>query len=81
MPSDSTALSYEDYARGLQQLSPEEQVRLIELVLENLKHTISTAPATKTSKLANLTPHHLIQGDPDDLITFCVGEWTEACHL
>ena len=81
MPSHNVALSYEDYARGLQQLSPEEQVRLIELVLENLKHTISTAPPPNTSKLANLTPHRLIQGDPDDLVTFQVGEWTEACHL
>jgi hypothetical protein len=81
MPPHNVALSYEDYVQGLQQLSPEEQVRLVELVLENLKHAISTRPASTTSKLANLTPHRLIQGDPDDLVTFQVGEWTEACHL
>jgi hypothetical protein len=81
MSSHNIALSYEDYAYGLQQLTPAEQVRLVELVLSNLKVAMSApAPAT-TLKLANLTPHHLIVGDPDELVTVQVGEWTEACNL
>jgi hypothetical protein len=81
MPSQHVALSYEDYVRGLQDLTPEEQVRLIELALTNLKLAISTPAPAKTSKLANLKPHRLIQGDPDELVTFQAGEWTEACNL
>ncbi len=81
MPSHNVALSYEDYARGLQQLTPEEQVRLVELVLTNLKLVFSTPPPATTSKLTNLKPHRLIHGDPDDLVTCQVGEWTEVCNL
>jgi hypothetical protein len=81
MPSQSVALSYEDYVRGLQDLTPEEQVRLIELALTNLKLALAAPRRATTSKLANLTPHRLIHGDPDDLISVQVGEWTEPCHL
>ena len=69
MPSHNVALSYEDYARGLQHLTSDEQVRLVELVLTNLKLALSTPPPATTSKLANLKPHRLIHGDPDDLVT------------
>ena len=40
MPIKKTPTSYNDYARGIQSLKAEEQLRLLEMILASLKKTL-----------------------------------------
>jgi len=40
-----TRLSYDDYAKGIQTLTPEDQLKLLELISANLRKTLKTRKA------------------------------------
>ncbi len=40
MPTNTEALTYDDYVKGIQTLKPEEQLSLIEILSSKLKKTI-----------------------------------------
>ena len=61
-------LSYNDYVQGVQMLSPAEQLGVVEVILANLKMVVREKRTSSESKLANLKPHKLIIGDPDELV-------------
>ncbi len=72
---NTPSLSYSDYVQGIQRLAPEEQFRLVEVILAHLQFVMRTQPESPLSKLANLKPHWLIVGDPDELVDIKVWEW------
>ncbi len=45
MQAKRTHLSYDDYANGIQTLSPEEQLKLLELISAGLRKTLKTRKA------------------------------------
>jgi hypothetical protein len=81
MTVKSMPLTYDDYVSGIQTLTPEEQLDLIEIISANLKTTIKKKQEKPISKLANLKRRKLINGDPDDLVDIKVWEWNEQQNL
>jgi hypothetical protein len=81
MTGQQHSLSYHDYVQGLQMLTPEEQLSLVEAILTNLKMVMRTQHKPVASKLANLTRRKLIVGDPDELVDLKVWEWNEPRNL
>ncbi len=81
MTGQQHSLSYHDYVQGLQLLTPEEQLSLVEVILTNLKLVMMTQHKLVASKLTNLPRRKLIVGDPDELVDLKVWEWNEPCNL
>ncbi|MEX2162980.1 MAG: type II toxin-antitoxin system Phd/YefM family antitoxin [Sulfuricaulis sp.] len=44
-------------------------------------HKLRIVPVVKTSKLARLTPHKAIVGNPEDLVEFKAGKWRKGRNL
>ena len=44
-------------------------------------HKLRIVPVAKTSKLARLTPHKAIVGNPDDLVELKAGKWRKGRNL
>ena len=44
-------------------------------------HRLRTVPVVKTSKLARLTPHKAIVGNPEDLVELKAGKWRKGRNL
>ncbi|HSD96620.1 MAG TPA: type II toxin-antitoxin system Phd/YefM family antitoxin [Sulfuricaulis sp.] len=44
-------------------------------------HKLRIVPVTKTSKLARLTPHKAIIGNPEDLVELKAGKWRRGRNL
>lgn len=44
-------------------------------------HKLRIVPVAKTSKLARLTPHKAIVGNPEDLVEFKAGKWQKGRNL
>lgn len=44
-------------------------------------HKLRIVPVAKTSKLARLTPHKAIVGNPEDLVEFKTGKWQKGRNL
>ena len=81
MIAKEVALSFDDYVKGIQSLTLEEQLDLIELISSNVKMTVKLEKKSSLSKLSNLKRHKLINGDPDELVNFKVWEWKEQQNL
>ena len=81
MPHKQVSLTYTDYVKGIQSLTPEEQLTLIEIISVNLKRAMRQTENTSVSKLAKLKKRHLINGDPDELVNLKVWEWKEQQNL
>lgn len=45
--------------------------------IERKGHTLKIIVDEKRDKLANLKQHHAIVGDPEELVSLKVGEWSE----
>ena len=48
MQTKRTDISYEDYAKGIPKLSPEDQLKLLELISANLRKTLKTPKAKRS---------------------------------
>jgi prevent-host-death family protein len=44
-------------------------------------HKLRIVRVVKTSKLARLTPHNAIVGNPEDLVAFKAGKWRKGKNL
>ena len=44
-------------------------------------HKLRIVPMVKTSKLARLTPHKAIVGNPEDLVELKAGKWRKGRNL
>ena len=44
-------------------------------------HKLRIVPVAKTSKLARLTPHKAIIGNPEDLVELKAGKWLKGRNL
>ena len=44
-------------------------------------HKLRIVPVAKTSKLARLTPHKAIIGNPEDLVEIKAGKWQKGRNL
>ena len=44
-------------------------------------HKLRIVPMAKTSKLARLTPHKAIVGNPEDLVELKTGKWRKGRNL
>ncbi len=53
----------------------------IPVEIERQGHRVKIVLDEKKSKLANLTAHDCIVGNPDDLISLDVAEWNETENL
>lgn len=78
---DNAPLSYNDYVKGIQTLTLEEQLDLLELIFTNVRVTMLRTAQPRMSKLAKLTPARLIVGDPEELAELKVWEWNEPQNL
>jgi hypothetical protein len=81
MAVQKVSLTYNDYIKGIQTLSPEEQLTLVEFILTNLKMVMLEKKRATGSKLAKLKPRKLVFGDPDELVNIKVWEWNEQHNL
>jgi hypothetical protein len=81
MSSQEVSLTYTDYVKGIQSLTLEEQLTLIEIISANVKRAMRQTEKTSVSKLAKLKKRHLINGDPEELVDLKVWEWNEQQNL
>ena len=81
MAAQQSALSYDDYARGIQTLTPEEQLSLIELISANLKMNMGSKARKKGLNLTRLKRRNLLTCEPDELVDLKVWEWNEPNNL